>query len=147
MLVVSLSIPCRQNAKDLGQIFDHDASAQLVEVKLVDHRLGERSRQVEEEAAAVMSRRFDDDEVCNNLALRRQQRTEARCPRRELEDIGADKTVQKVARVIARNLDHAAVGSRAAFIERTFPSIQLKLGCRPVSLKSEAPAKAALPPA
>ena len=68
----AVAIPCRQHAKDLGQIFDDHASAQLVEVELVDHRFGERARDVEEEAAAIARRRLSNDEIRDDLALRRQ---------------------------------------------------------------------------
>ena len=86
--------------------------AELVEVELVHQRLGDGARHVDEEAAAVLRRRFDDDEIGDDLALRGQQRAEARLAGTEIEDIGADEPMQKAPRVVAGNLEHAAVGKK-----------------------------------
>ena len=55
-----------------------DLGAQFVEVEFFDERRAERPRNVEKKAAAVRRRRFGHDEIRNDLALRRQQRTETR---------------------------------------------------------------------
>jgi hypothetical protein len=62
--------------------------------------------------------RFGDQEIHNYLALRRQQGPEPAQARPQQRHIRGDKAVEKVARVLAADLDHAAVGRNAAFIEQ-----------------------------
>ena len=52
----AVSIPRCQHAENLGQILDHDARAQFVEIELVDQRFGQRARHVEEKAATIVRR-------------------------------------------------------------------------------------------
>ena len=52
-----------------------------------------------------------------------------RAARRELEDIGADEAMQKAARVVAGNLDHAAVREAGRPSSGEPSGHQLKLGC------------------
>jgi hypothetical protein len=47
--------------------------------------------------------------------LRRKQSGEARRCRRKRENVSGDKTVQKIARVVAAKLDHAAIGEKGSF--------------------------------
>ena len=94
---------------------DH-LGAQLVEIELLDERRRERARAIEEEAAAVLGRRLGDDEIDDDLALRRQQRGEARLRRASPWSMSVvSSPLRKVARVGAGDLDHAAVGEKCRF--------------------------------
>ena len=62
--------------------------AQLVEVELSHQIARERARTIEKKAAAVLRRRFRDDAIDDDLALRREQGGKARSSRRHLADIG-----------------------------------------------------------
>ncbi|MGY4362130.1 hypothetical protein ACVW0J_008623 [Bradyrhizobium sp. i1.7.7] len=53
-----------------------------------------------------------DQEIHDDLALRRQQRTESPQARLQPVEIGRDQAVEEVARVLARDLDHAPVGKK-----------------------------------
>ena len=66
----ALSIPSREHTERVGGVADNEARAELVEVELIKERLGDSARHVEEEAAAILRRRFDDDEIGDDLALR-----------------------------------------------------------------------------
>ena len=66
-------------------------------------------------------RRFGDDEVGNDLALRGQQRAEPRLAGLEVVDVGGDEAVEKVSRAVADDLDHAAVGKKGSFHALGFP--------------------------
>jgi hypothetical protein len=57
----------------------------------------------------MAGRRFRDQEVHDDLALRRQQRAESAQARLQLVDIGRDEAIEEVARILARDLDHAPV--------------------------------------
>src|SRR5208282_344688 len=124
------------NAEHLGQVLDDKSGTQLVEVELVEKRLGERSRDVKKKAAAVPHRRFDDDEIGDDLALRRQQRAETCLARAELEDIGANEPMEKAPRVFAGNLEHAAVREKGSLhASRLSWHRTPNLRCRPRPLK------------
>jgi hypothetical protein len=56
-----------------------------------------------------------DQEVDDDLALRRQQRTEPGLPRGQLLDVGRDEPVEEVAGVLARDLDHAPIWKKRCF--------------------------------
>ena len=92
-----------------------DLGAQLVEIEPLHQRRRERARAVEEEAAAVGGRRLGQDEIDDDLALRRQQRGKAGPRRRHLGDVAGDQPVEEFARVVAGNLDDAAVGKQRCF--------------------------------
>ena len=104
------------HAERLGQILDDHLGAQLVEIEPLDKRRGERARAIEEEAAAVAGRRLGDDEIGNDLALRRRAAPQsARAPGVTLSDVGGHKPVEEVARVVAGDLDDAAIGKKRCF--------------------------------
>ena len=103
------AFPCREHAEHLGQILDHDARAQLVEIEFVDQRFHALARNVEKKAAAVLGRRFGGDEVGDDLALRCQERAKARGTRAKLQHVGADKPMQKASRLVAGDLYHSPV--------------------------------------
>ncbi len=65
--------PDRFSIRDLG--------AQFVETELVGERLRQRARAVDQEAAAMAGGRLGDQEIDDDLALRRQQRAEPAKPR------------------------------------------------------------------
>ena len=71
-----LAVPGREHAETVGEIFDRDLGAQLVEAELVGEALCQRARAVDQEAAAMAGRRLGDQEIHGDLALRRQQRAE-----------------------------------------------------------------------
>ena len=71
-----LAIPGREHAEAVGEILDRDLGAQFVDAELVGERLRQRARAVDQEAAAMAGRRLGDQEIRNDLALRRQQRPE-----------------------------------------------------------------------
>ena len=75
-----LAVPDREHAEVLGEVLDRDLGAQLVEAELVGKRLRQRARAVDQEAAAMAGGRFGDQEIDDDLALRRQQRTEPAGP-------------------------------------------------------------------
>ena len=56
--------------------------------------------------------RLGDQEIDDDLALRRQQRPEAAEARAELRHVGGHEAVEEDARVLARDLDHAPVGKK-----------------------------------
>ena len=56
--------------------------------------------------------RFRDQEVDDDLALRRQQRAEPAQSGRKLRHIRRDKAVEKVTRILAGYLDHAPIGKK-----------------------------------
>ena len=60
----------------------------------------------------MAGRRFRNQEIDDDLALRRQQRTESPQARLEPLEIGGDEAVEEVARILARDLDHAPVGKK-----------------------------------
>ena len=104
-----LAIPYRHHAKVVGQVFDRNLGAQLVETELVGEALCQRAGSVDQEAAAMASRRFGDDEIDHDLALRRQQRAEPAEPRANQRHIRGDEAVEKVAGVLAAHLDDASI--------------------------------------
>src|SRR3974390_2933493 len=60
-----------------------------------------------------------DQEVDGDLALGREQRAEAPLSRLKLRHIGGDQAIEKVARVLAGNLDHAPVGKKRCLHAKT----------------------------
>jgi len=72
-------------------------------------------RAVQQEAAALAGGRLGDQEIDDDLALRRQQRAEARRAGLEPRHIGGDEPIEKAARVLAGDLDHATVGKKRCF--------------------------------
>ncbi len=72
-------------------------------------------RAVEEEAAAVLGRRLGHDAIDDDLALRGQQRAEARLLRRQLGHVGGEQPVEEGPGVVASHLDHAAIGEKCRF--------------------------------
>ena len=60
----------------------------------------------------MAGRRLRDQEIHDDLALRRQQRAESPQARLEPVDIGGDEAIEEVARILARDLDHAPVGKK-----------------------------------
>ena len=63
----------------------------------------------------MAGRGLGDQEVHDDLALRRQQRAEPAKTGREQRHVGRDQAVEEVARVLARDLDHAPVGKKRCF--------------------------------
>ena len=75
------AIPGSEHAEAIREILDGDLGAQFVDAELVGERLGQRARAVDQETAAMAGRRLGDQEIRNDLALRRQQRPETAEPR------------------------------------------------------------------
>jgi len=63
----------------------------------------------------MAGRGLGDQEVRNDLALRRQQCAEPAETGRELRNVGGDEAVEKIPRILARDLDHAPVGKKRCF--------------------------------
>jgi len=59
--------------------------------------------------------RFGDKKIRHDLALRRQQRAEPAEARLDQADIGGDEAIEKIARGLAADLDHAPVGEKRCF--------------------------------
>jgi len=106
------AVPDCEHAERLGQILDDELGPQLIEVEPLHEGRGERARAIEEKAAAVGGRRLRQDEIDNDLALRGQQRAKARGGRRHLGDVAGHEPVEEFARVVAGDLDDAAVGKQ-----------------------------------
>ena len=109
------AVPCGEDAEAIGQIFDHNLGPELVEFHFVGEALGQRLRTVDQETATLVSGRLRDQEIHDDLALWRQQRTESRQPRLQPADISGDEAVEEVARVLAKNLHHAPIGEKRCF--------------------------------
>ena len=120
------AVPSGEHAQNCRQILNDYLGAQLVEVEFFDQRRGLRLRNVEKKPAAILCRRFDDDEVGNDFALRRQQRAKTRLARLQVEDVGGDKPVEKTPRAIAGDLDHAAIGEKSSSHALSFPGIAME---------------------
>ncbi len=114
-LYCKIAIPRREHAETVRQIFDRDLGAQFVETELVGESLRQRARAVDQEAAAMAGRRLGDQEIHNYLALRRQQRPESAETGAKQRNVCRDEAVEKVARIIAADLDHAPVGKKRCF--------------------------------
>ena len=110
-----VAVPDRHHAEHLGQVLDDDLGAQLVEVELLHQRRRQRARAIEEEAAAVRRLGLGDDAIDDDLALRGEQRGKPRGAGRHLVHVGGEQAVEKLARVVAGDLDHAAVGEKCCF--------------------------------
>ena len=108
------AVPGGEHAEHRGEIFDDHLRAEFVDVEFGNQCDAKRPLHVEEEAAAILRRRLGDDEIGDDLALRRQQRAEARRPGLELENVGGDKPMQKVPRAVTGDFDHAAVGEQGS---------------------------------
>ena len=81
----------------------------------------------------MAGRRLGDQEVGDDLALRRQQRAEAAEPGADQRDIGGDKAVEKVARIVAADLDDAPIGEKRCFHAARLFSSSLGKGDAPIS--------------
>ncbi len=103
------AVPDREHAERLGQVLDDDLGAQLVEIEPLHQRRRERARAIEEKAAAVGGGRLRQDEIDDDLALRREQRGKAGPLRRHPVDVAGDQAVEELARVVAGDLDDAAI--------------------------------------
>ena len=110
-----LAVPGRQHAHAVGEVLHRDLGAELVEVELVGEALRQRTGQVEQEAAAVAGRGLGDEEIHDDLALRRQQRAETCQARGDLRHIGRHQAVEEIARVLAAHLDDAAIRQKRCF--------------------------------
>src|SRR5262249_35143072 len=106
------AIPDRQYTQGLGQILDDHVGAQLVEVEPLHQGRRQRAWAIEEEAAAVGGVRFRQQKIDDDLALRREQRGKDGLRRRHLVEVAGDQAVEELARVVAGDLDHAAVGEK-----------------------------------
>ena len=58
-----LAVPYRQYAEAVGEVFDRDLGAQLVEAELVGEALRQRARRIDQEAAAMAGGRLRDQEI------------------------------------------------------------------------------------
>ena len=110
-----IAVPCRDYAETVGQIFDRDLGAQLVEAELVGEALRQRAGAIDQETAAMAGRGLGDQEIDDDLALRRQQRAEPAEAGPQQRHVGGDEAVEKVAGILAADLDHAPVGKKRCF--------------------------------
>ena len=115
-------VPRGEHTQRCRLVFHGDLGAQLVEVETLDQRCADRAGNIEKEAAAKFASRFTPlcgrcfghKEIGNDLALRREQSGKPRRRRREREDVGGDEAVQKIARIVAGKLDHAAIREKGS---------------------------------
>ena len=59
--------------------------------------------------------RLGDQEIRGDLALRRQQGAEAAEARADQRHVGRHQAVEKIAGVLAADLDHAPIGKKRCF--------------------------------
>ena len=97
-----IAVPCREHAETVGQIFDRDLGAQLVETELVGEALRQRARAIDQEAAAMAGGGFGDQEIHDDLALRRQQGAKPAEAGPQQRHVRGDEAVEKVAGVARR---------------------------------------------
>ena len=67
-----------------------------------------------------------DQEIHYDLALRRQQCAEPAETGRELRHVGGDEPVEKIPRILARDLDYAAVGKKRCLHQELLLKLLLK---------------------
>jgi hypothetical protein len=58
---------------------------------------------------------FDDEKIGNDLTLRRQQGAKPRRPRRQLEHVRRDQSVEEIPGAVADHFDHATVVEEGRF--------------------------------
>src|SRR5262249_26851092 len=104
---IGRSLPDRHDPEHLREVLNGHFGAQLVKIESLDQRWGERPRSIEKKAATVGRFGFRNDEVRDDLSLRRQQRGESSMPGINLSGVARDQPIEKLARVIARDLDDA----------------------------------------
>jgi hypothetical protein len=93
----------------VGQVLDNDLGAQLVEHQPAG-KIGQHgARHIDQEAAAILFRQRDDEEIDDDLALRGQQRAIAGDLRGDEIEIIAEQPVEEAARIRTSHLEHAAV--------------------------------------
>src|SRR6516164_10835354 len=118
---IGRSLPDRHDPEHLREILNDHFCAQLVKIESFDQRWRERSRSVKKKAATVGRFGFRNDEVRDDLSLRRQQGSESSMPGIDLSGVARDQPIEKFARVIARDLDDAALGKQRCLHDRNLP--------------------------
>ena len=93
----------------LGEVLQRDLGAQLVELQAFHQVGGLEQGRVEEEAAAILRRQREDEEIADHLALRRQQCAVAGLSGHDRIEIVGHEVLQEVARVVAADADDAAI--------------------------------------
>jgi hypothetical protein len=107
--------PGGQHAELIGEVIHRYLGAQFVEAELGGQRRSQRLRAVQQEAAAVPGGRFGDEEIRNDLALRCQQGSKARCSRLDGRKLRRHQIVEEMACVVAVDLDDATIGEKRCF--------------------------------
>ena len=106
----SVAAPTGRHRDGFGQVLDRHFGAQLVEAQPSCEVRHQRARRVEQEAAAALLRRRHDDEIEQDLALRRQQRAEAGLPGTEFLHVGGDQPLEEARRIVAADVDDPSIG-------------------------------------
>ena len=132
----AVAVPGGEHAEHRGQILDDDLRAQFVDIEFGNQSDAKRARHVEEEAAAVLGRRLGDDEIGDDLALRRQQRAKRAVPGLRSRMSAVTSPCKKLRAPSPATLTTPRSGSRAAFMAKNFPNIARNVGYRPISLKA-----------
>ena len=114
-------VPDGHDAEHIGEILDDHLCAQLVEVEARNERGRERAGTVEEKAAALGGFGLRYNKVSDDFPLRGQQRSESSVPGIDLSGVARDQPIEKFARVIARDLDDAALGKQRCLHGRNLP--------------------------
>ncbi len=125
IFAVAGAVPDRHHAEDLRQILADHLGPQLVEIELFHQRADQRLRRIEKKAATILGRRFGDDEVDDDLALRRQQCGKARMARGDLGHIVGDEAIEEAPGVVADDLDHAAIGEKSCLHANSLGSLAI----------------------
>ncbi len=102
--------PDRHHAEHGREVLVDHLGAQLVEVEPLGQRRRERARTVEKKSAPVGGLGLGQNEVGDDLALRRQQRGKARVRRIDRIHVGGDEAVEELPGFLAHDLDHATIG-------------------------------------
>ncbi len=113
--------PDRQHAEAVGEILDRDLGAQLVEAKLGCKSRRQRTRGIDQKAAAMAGRGLGNQEIGDDLALRRQQCAEPAKARAKQRHVGRNEAVEEVAGILAADLNHAPVWKKRCFHSLKWP--------------------------
>src|SRR5262249_5838685 len=87
--------------------------AKFVEIQLFHKVRRQGARAIKEKTVAILGRRFGDDEVHDDFALRRKQRGKKWFARCQLRHVVGDEPVKKPPRIVAGDLAHTAMGKKS----------------------------------
>src|SRR5262249_17852999 len=121
-----------------------DLGAQFVEIQLFHKVWCQRTRAIEEEAAAILGQCFGDDEIDDDLALRGQQRGKRGLARRDLGRVIGHKPIEKESGGVSEDLHHAAIGKKSCLHAKSLGSLAI-VSCQNSPLNVSAVVQASSP--